>query len=59
MIARDHEGKTISLQAFRLDLVHPNLADWALGWMTGLYVKRQELILPALPIRRPIRARTS
>jgi hypothetical protein len=37
----------VSLQAFRLDLVFPNLAEWALGWMTGLYVKRKELVLPS------------
>ena len=37
----------LSLQAFRLDIVHPNLAEWALGWMAGLYIKRNELVLPS------------
>lgn len=39
-------GSVIALQAFRLDIVHPNLAEWALGWMAGLYLKRKELVLP-------------
>jgi hypothetical protein len=39
-------GRPIALQAFRLDLVYPNLAEWALGWMAGLYLKRKELVLP-------------
>ncbi|WP_162914318.1 hypothetical protein [Taklimakanibacter lacteus] len=37
----------VSLQAFRLDIVHTNLAEWALGWMAGLYIKRQELVMPS------------
>ncbi|CAN5519134.1 hypothetical protein BH10PSE7_BH10PSE7_01640 [soil metagenome] len=48
MAARDKQGKPYSLQAFRLDMVYPNLAEWTLGWMTGLYVRRNELILPSL-----------
>ena len=24
----------------------PSLAEWALGWMAGLYLKRKELVLP-------------
>jgi hypothetical protein len=46
--AFDHAGNPHSLQAFRLDLVHPNLAEWAVGWMTGLYVKRHELVMPSV-----------
>ena len=42
--AFDSAGNPHGLQAFRLDLVHPNLAEWAVGWMTGLYVKRHELV---------------
>jgi hypothetical protein len=37
----------VSLQAFRLDFVYTNLAEWALGWMAGLYIKRQELVMPS------------
>jgi hypothetical protein len=47
MGAFDADDRAISIQAFRLDIVHPNLAEWALGWMAGLYVKRQELVLPS------------
>lgn len=48
MSATNETGAVISLQAFRLDLVYPDLATWTLGWMSGLYVRRQELILPAI-----------
>ena len=41
------EGSTCGLQAFRADFVEPSLADWALGWMIGIYLKRSELIIPA------------
>jgi hypothetical protein len=44
--ARLESGQVVALQAFRLDIVHPNLAEWALGWMAGLYLKRKELVLP-------------
>jgi len=46
LAARTPGGKLVALQAFRLDIVHPNLAEWALGWMAGLYLKRKELVLP-------------
>jgi len=39
--------QVVSLQAFRIDFVHTNLAEWALGWMAGLYIKRQELVMPS------------
>jgi hypothetical protein len=47
MSAFDDSGRVISMQAFRLDIVHPSLAEWALGWMAGLYIKRKELVLPS------------
>lgn len=46
MSAHNRQGDIIGLQAFRLDYADPNLADWALGWMMGLYAKRRELIIP-------------
>jgi hypothetical protein len=46
LAARLTSGQPIALQAFRLDIVHPNLAEWALGWMAGLYLKRKELVVP-------------
>ncbi len=42
-------GETVAIQAFRLDDADPNLAEWALGWMMGLYAKRQELVIPSAP----------
>lgn len=41
------EGRTQGLQAFRADFAEPSLAEWALGWMIGIYLKRSELIIPA------------
>jgi len=38
--------KTVALQAFRADHAEPSLADWALGWILGIYMKRSELIVP-------------
>ena len=46
MSASNGNGETVALQAFRLDDAQPSLADWALGWMMGLYAKRQEMIVP-------------
>lgn len=55
--AFDEAGNPQSLQAFRLDLVHPNLAEWAVGWMTGLYIKRHELVMPSV-IEPPAHSRS-
>lgn len=41
------DGCTRALQAFRADFAEPSLAEWALGWMLGIYLKRSELIIPA------------
>ena len=46
MSVADRDGKTIGLQAFRLDDADPNLAEWVLGWMMGLYARRREMIVP-------------
>lgn len=46
MAVNDRDGKTVGLQAFRLDDADPNLAEWVLGWMMGLYAKRREMIVP-------------
>jgi hypothetical protein len=40
------EGRIVALQAFRADHAEPSLADWALGWILGVYLKRSELIVP-------------
>jgi len=47
MEAVDAEGRTRALQAFRLDVADPDLGEWALGWVLGIYLKRNELIIPA------------
>ncbi len=47
MAAEDEEGGTCALQAFRLDHATPDLGEWALGWVLGIYLKRNELIIPA------------
>jgi hypothetical protein len=46
MSVADASGKTVGLQAFRLDDADPNLAEWVLGWMMGLYARRREMIVP-------------
>lgn len=46
MSLTDGQGQVVALQAFRADYAEPTLADWALGWMIGVYVKRSELIVP-------------
>ncbi|MFN4141672.1 MAG: hypothetical protein ACK4HL_07495 [Aestuariivirga sp.] len=46
MSVADRDGKTVGLQAFRLDDADPNLAEWVLGWMMGLYARRREMIVP-------------
>jgi hypothetical protein len=47
MSVTDKDGKIRALQAFRLDLADPDLGEWALGWVLGIYLKRNELIIPA------------
>lgn len=46
MSLRDRQGEVVALQAFRADHAEPTLADWALGWMIGVYLKRSELVVP-------------
>ncbi len=41
------DGGEVGMGAYRIDTVDSNLADWALGWILGHYIKRGELILPA------------
>ncbi len=46
MAASDAGGTPVCVQAFRLDSADPNLADWAPGWIMGLYLRRGELLVP-------------
>lgn len=43
------EGQTIGLQAFRIDSVDSNLADWGPSYTIGLYMRRQEVLVPLHP----------
>ncbi len=40
------EDVVVGLQACRLDFVDTSLAEWAIGWMSGLYMKRDQLMVP-------------
>jgi len=39
-------NETVGLNAYRLDYIDTNLADWATGWMAGLYMKSGKLMVP-------------
>ncbi|MDE2446601.1 MAG: hypothetical protein KGO94_10505 [Alphaproteobacteria bacterium] len=43
----DNEGKAVGLQAFRFDQIDTNLADWLPNYMIGVYMRRQELMVPS------------
>jgi hypothetical protein len=43
------EGQCIGLQAFRIDSVDSSLADWGPSYTIGLYMRRQEVLVPLYP----------
>ncbi len=43
----DHAGKVCGLQAFRCDYIDTSLADWCAPYMIGVYMRRQELMVPS------------
>ena len=45
----DNTGKTVGLQAFRLDYVETSLADWLPNYMIGVYMRRNEVMVPSHP----------
>ena len=45
----NNEDQTIGLQAFRIDSVDSNLADWGPSYTIGLYMRRQEVLVPLHP----------
>jgi hypothetical protein len=47
MSATSSDGKCAAFQAFRLDTVETSLADWCVPYMIGLYMRRQELLVPS------------
>lgn len=55
----DASGRVVGIQAFRLDEVTTSLADWGPAYTIGLYMRRQEIMLPmhAMPPRNSITER--
>jgi hypothetical protein len=47
MEAVDENGKPAAFQAFRLDEIQTSLSDWCVPYMIGLYMRRQELLVPS------------
>ncbi len=48
----DQAGEVVGLQAFRCDQIDTHLADWCLNYMIGVYMRQNELMVPAY-IRPP------
>ncbi len=46
MAVSDDNSALVCMQAFRLDHAEPTFADWAPGWIMGLYLRRGELLVP-------------
>jgi hypothetical protein len=44
---QDSEAVAVGLQAFRFDYVDTSLADWLPNYMIGIYMRRQELMVPS------------
>jgi hypothetical protein len=40
-------GNIIGIQAYRCDRVDTHLADWCMNYMIGVYMRRQELMVPS------------
>jgi hypothetical protein len=47
MTLENASGKPVGMQAFRLDCVENSLAEWAQVYTIALYMRRQELVVPA------------
>lgn len=47
MYLTDEKGAMVGLQAFRFDEIDTNLADWCVTYMVGVYMRRQELMVPS------------
>jgi len=45
----DENGNTVGLQAYRLDYVETSLADWLPNYMIGVYMRRNEVMIPSHP----------
>jgi hypothetical protein len=47
MSITDQAGEVVGLQAFRFDELDTHLADWCLNYMIGVYMRQNELMVPA------------
>lgn len=47
MYLTDEKGEMAGLQAFRFDEIDTTLADWCVTYMVGVYMRRQELMVPS------------
>jgi hypothetical protein len=47
MQLEDGDGTPVGLQAFRHDHIDTSLADWLPNYMIGVYMRRQELMVPS------------
>ncbi len=43
----DEDGKTVGLQAYRCDRMDINLSEWCTNYMIGVYMRRNELMVPS------------
>lgn len=43
----DQEGKIVGLQAYRCDRMDINLSEWCTNYMIGVYMRRNELMVPS------------
>jgi hypothetical protein len=47
MSITDQAGDVVGLQAFRFDQIDTHLADWCINYMIGVYMRQNELMVPA------------
>jgi hypothetical protein len=43
----DEGGQTVGIQAYRCDCIDTSLADWLPNYMIGVYMRRQEMMVPS------------
>ncbi len=53
----DDKGQTVGIQAYRCDYIDTSLADWLPNYMIGVYMRREEIMMPSHP--RPPRGSIS
>lgn len=45
----DDKGQTVGIQAYRCDYIDTSLADWLPNYMIGVYMRREEIMMPSHP----------